>query len=115
MIAADWPRIVTLEQWQTAQAGSRARLHLTGAHLGSGRLDTLPAPYLRKTFAVSKPVRSATVHATALGLYELRHDPDTSVGTIIDEAVELAKRYSTEKSGRFVNGVLATLAGLERP
>jgi len=39
----------------------------------------------------------------------------TAVGTIIDEAVELAKRYSTEQSGRFVNGVLAELARRERP
>lgn len=50
-----------------------------------------------------------------IGLFELRHDTATSVGTIIDEAVELAKRYSTEQSGRFVNGVLAELARRERP
>ena len=50
-----------------------------------------------------------------IGLYELRHFPATSVGTIIDEAVELAKRDSTEGSGRFVNGVLAELARRERP
>lgn len=50
-----------------------------------------------------------------IGLYELRHEAQTSVGTIIDEAVELAKRYSTEQSGRFVNGVLAELARRERP
>jgi N utilization substance protein B len=50
-----------------------------------------------------------------IGLWELRNEPGTSVGTIIDEAVELAKRYSTERSGRFVNGVLATLAARERP
>jgi len=29
---------------------------------------------------------------------------------VINEAVELAKRYGTEDSGRFVNGVLGTLA-----
>lgn len=50
-----------------------------------------------------------------IGLYELRHHPDTAIGTIIDEAVELAKRYSTHASGRFVNGVLAELARQERP
>ncbi len=50
-----------------------------------------------------------------IGLYELRHNRRASVGTIIDEAVELAKRYSTEQSGSFVNGVLATLAAQERP
>ena len=32
---------------------------------------------------------------------------------ILNEAVELATEYSTEDSGRFVNGVLATLAGAD--
>lgn len=35
---------------------------------------------------------------------------DTPTAVVIDEAVELAKRYSTDDSGRFVNGVLASLA-----
>jgi N utilization substance protein B len=34
---------------------------------------------------------------------------------VLDEAVELAKQYSTEESGRFVNGVLATIAAEVRP
>ena len=32
------------------------------------------------------------------------------VAVVIDEAVELAKRFSTDDSGRFVNGVLSALA-----
>jgi N utilization substance protein B len=36
---------------------------------------------------------------------------DVPTGAVISEAVELAKRYSTDESGRFVNGVLATIAG----
>lgn len=31
----------------------------------------MPSPYLRKTFAVDKPVRRAMIYASALGLYEL--------------------------------------------
>ena len=42
-----------------------------------------------------------------LGVWELRHRTDTPIAVVIDEAVELAKRFSTEDSGRFVNGVLA--------
>lgn len=42
--------------------------------------------------------------------YELSHSPDVPVAVVLDEAVELAKEYSTENSGRFVNGVLASLA-----
>ncbi len=35
---------------------------------------------------------------------------DTPVKVVINEAVELAKEYGTSESGRFVNGVLASLA-----
>lgn len=44
-----------------------------------------------------------------LGAYELLHT-ETPTGVVIDEAVELAKRFSTSRSGAFVNGVLARLA-----
>ena len=43
-----------------------------------------------------------------LALHELRRG-ETPVGVIVSEAVNLAKRYSTERSGAFVNGVLAKL------
>ena len=46
-----------------------------------------------------------------IAIYELGHRPDVPTGAIISEAVELAKRYSTEESGRFVNGVLAAVSG----
>lgn len=46
-----------------------------------------------------------------LGLFELQHDSGTPSAVIISEAVRLAQKYSTERSGSFVNGVLATLAG----
>ncbi len=49
-----------------------------------------------------------------LALYELRHHPDVPAAVVISEAVELAKRYSTERSGAFVNGVLSRLASEER-
>ena len=49
-----------------------------------------------------------------LGLYELRHEAATPTAVIVSEAVRLAKTYSTEKSGSFVNGVLGSLAGDSR-
>lgn len=45
-----------------------------------------------------------------LATYELAHRPEVPVAVVIDEAVELAKRFSTDDSGRFVNGVLASIA-----
>ena len=49
-----------------------------------------------------------------LAVYEMRFCDDIPVAVAIDEAVELAKEYSTEDSSRFVNGVLSgVLAGME--
>ena len=45
-----------------------------------------------------------------VGLYELLYEPDTPTAVIINEAVELAGRFSTDDSSRFVNGVLSKLA-----
>ncbi len=45
-----------------------------------------------------------------LAIYELLDRPEVPVAVIINEAVELAKRFSTEESGRYVNGVLSAIA-----
>lgn len=45
-----------------------------------------------------------------LATYEIRYDEDIPEKVAINEAVELAKRYGTDQSPRFVNGVLAKLA-----
>ena len=47
--------------------------------------------------------------------FELLDRPDVPTGAVISEAVELAKQYSTDDSGRFVNGVLAAVAAEVRP
>ena len=44
-----------------------------------------------------------------LAVYELTLG-ETSRSIVINEAVELANRYSTDKAGAFVNGVLGNLA-----
>ncbi len=49
-----------------------------------------------------------------LGLYELEHDRETPSAVIISQAVRLAQTYSTERSGSFVNGVLAALSATVR-
>ena len=45
-----------------------------------------------------------------LAIYELLDRQDVPVAVIINEAVELAKRFSTEESGRYVNGLLSAIA-----
>jgi len=41
-----------------------------------------------------------------LALYELLFENDTPPAVVIDEAIEIAKRFGSERSGQFVNGVL---------
>lgn len=47
--------------------------------------------------------------------FELLHRSDVPVAVVIDEAVTLAKRFSTDDSGRFVNGVLSAVVPAPRP
>lgn len=49
--------------------------------------------------------------ALELAMYEMLIAHDAPVRVVINEAVELAKTYGGENSGRFVNGVLGTIAG----
>ena len=50
-----------------------------------------------------------------MGIFELLHRPDVPTGVAISEAVELAQQFSTDESARFVNGMLAHIAGDVRP
>lgn len=44
-----------------------------------------------------------------LAIYELRHNPEQPYKVVINDAIELAKKYSTAESGRFVNGILGAV------
>lgn len=44
-----------------------------------------------------------------LAVYEIKWDEDVPTGVAIDEAVELAKKYSSDEGPAFVNAVLAKL------
>ena len=101
------------EGWNPAEVlGGRARRYVEGVSRHREELD-------RRIGSVSEhwPVRRMAAVDRAilrLALYELLHER-TPTAVVIDEAVELAKRYSTRASGAFVNGVLSTLAGQARP
>lgn len=44
-----------------------------------------------------------------LAVYEFLHEPETPPVVVIDEAIEVAKRFGGEDSGQFVNGILDSL------
>lgn len=53
--------------------------------------------------------------ALRMGTAELIARPDVPTGVVLAEVVELASRFSTDASGRFVNGLLARIAAEVRP
>ena len=79
-------------------------------HLASGtvsqwdRIESLVAQHARNW----ELKRMAAIDRCILRLasYELLKELDTPVNVIINEAVEIAKRYSTSDSSKFVNGIL---------
>jgi transcription antitermination protein NusB len=46
-----------------------------------------------------------------LGIYELIYETDTPPPVVIDEALELARRFSTDEAVPFINGVLDAVKG----
>lgn len=50
-----------------------------------------------------------------LAIYELISRSEVPTAVVLNEAVELAKTFSTDESGRFVNGILSTIAKKVRP
>jgi N utilization substance protein B len=71
------------------------------------RIDELLAHYARE-WSLS---RMANVDRNVLRLaaYEILYLADIPPSVSVDEAVELAKKYSTAESGKFVNGILGNL------
>jgi N utilization substance protein B len=59
-----------------------------------------------------KVERMAMVDRNVLRLaaHELQHDAETPARVVIDEAIEIARRYGAEQSAAFVNGVLDSAA-----
>lgn len=59
-----------------------------------------------------KTIRMGKVNLTLirLAVYEIRFEEEIPVKVSINEAVELAKKYGTDDSPAFVNGILAKFA-----
>ena len=88
------------------------------ALLTSSELNEPRANELISEFSIDWPLeRIALVDrlVMTLAVGEMMLDDPPPKAVILDEAVELAKQYSTEQSGGFVNGVLSTIATQVRP
>ena len=78
--------------------------------LFEGTVDEIPAldPKLRETAKNWRLERMGAIdrNVLRLALFELIHYPQTPPAVIINEALEIARRFSGEESAEFVNGIL---------
>jgi N utilization substance protein B len=73
----------------------------------AAEIDAVIAPLLQGGWTIERlPLLDRLV--LRMSLYELQFHKETPSAVVINEAVELAKKFSTEDSGRYVNGVLAS-------
>lgn len=82
-----------------------ARSLVEGVIANKAELDSIIAE-LSKQFKLSRIYRP-DLAALELGIYEIKH-MDTPQPVVINEVVGFAKKYSTDKSVSFVNGILAS-------
>lgn len=79
-----------------------------GVDAESERFDVLIREHSKNWSLERMPVLDVTI--LRIALFELSSEADTPTAVIINEAVELAKRFSTDDSGKFVNGMLSAIA-----
>jgi transcription antitermination protein NusB len=80
-------------------------LHGVEKHVGV--LDDALKPYIDRDVAQIDPIERA---ALRLAAYELKYRPDVPYRVIINEAIEVTKRFGADHGHSYVNGVLDKLA-----
>lgn len=81
-------------------------LHGVGAHVAE--LDAALRPHLDREVEEVDPIERAVLRMAA---YELGHRLDVPYRVVINEAIEVTKRFGADHGHSYVNGVLDKLAG----
>ena len=81
---------------------------LHGVEQHVAELDASLRPYLDREVAEVDPIERA---ALRLAAYELKYRPDVPYRVVINEAIEVTKRFGADHGHSYVNGVLDKLAG----
>lgn len=97
-----------LTRYESDPAAEHAAMLVRGVQEHVSELDRLIGDLSEDWDIERMPLIDLTL--MRLGAFEILHVPDVPTAVTIDELVELAKTYSTEDSGRFINGVLARIA-----
>jgi transcription antitermination protein NusB len=103
-VAESFWRIGEVDEGISDRARERAAELVRGTVAHVGQIDRILEDASRNWRLDRMPVIDRLI--LRLGIYELLHDPATPPAVVIDEAIELARRFSTEEAVPFVNGVL---------
>lgn len=106
------PAYILLAQFETRFDMSRADVPyfqemVRGVLANSAALDALMTPCLDRPLSELDPISLSIVR---LAVFELQNQPEIPYKVVINEAVELAKKFGPEQSASFVNAVIDPLA-----
>ena len=88
-----------------------------GTRVNLSAIDEIISRHLKKGWTLDR-IASADRNILRLAVFEIKFDtsdPPVPLGVAINEAVELAKKYGTDNSGRFVNGILDAISKTLKP
>jgi len=99
---------VALERYNDVLAGKDIRPFveriINGVMREKPKLDATIDKYADRWSLNRMPILDRNI--LRMSIYELENEDDVPASVTINEAVELANAYSTDDSGRFVNGIL---------
>ena len=108
---AEWSEHIAMYEENEMACGEKDRAYISGkcekiiAHLGEIDAAINDAAEGWKTTRMGK----VDLTLIRLAVYEMRYEEDIPIEVAINEAVELAKKYGTDDSPSFINGILARL------
>ncbi|MGQ9629911.1 MAG: transcription antitermination factor NusB [bacterium] len=100
----DWHRLERNDFTENLVAGTRCNLN---------QIDALIREFAHHW--TLERMSSIDRNVLRLATYELIFERETPASVIINEAINIAKRFGTENSGRFVNGILDKIKEKVRP
>ena len=81
-----------------------------GARTRLEEIDALITAHLKEGWQLPR-IMAADRNILRLAVYEMKFlEPNLPKSVVINEAVELAKKYGTDDSSRFVNGILESIS-----
>ncbi len=82
---------------------------VAGVNVRLAEIDSCIKGHLTSSWRIDR-ISRVDLAIIRMGYYEIKYRDDVPKGAAINEAVELAKKYGSDSSGKFVNGILANIS-----